>query len=126
LSRSYTSKKDGNVRRQRLERRKRTVEKKIKRILYKERSMREYVVEYLGTVFFLYVVVVTQNAFAIGAALALCIYLGGAISGGNFNPASTLLMVLTGKEPSHVLAPYIIAQLAAVFTVHQIYKRLKK
>ena len=88
--------------------------------------MRQYVVEYLGTVFFLYVVVVTQNAFAIGAALAMCIYLGGAISGGNFNPAVTLLMVLAGKEPASILAPYVIAQLAAAFTVHQIYKRIKK
>jgi aquaporin Z len=88
--------------------------------------MREYIVEYLGTVFFLYVVVVTQNPFAIGAALAMVIYLGGPISGGHYNPAITLVKVLTGDEPSSVLAPYIIAQLAAVFTVYQIHKRLKK
>ena len=87
--------------------------------------MREYIVEYLGTVFFLYVVVVTQNPFAIGAALAMAIYLGGPISGGNYNPAITLVKILTGSEPSSVLAPYIIAQLAAVFTVYQIHKRLK-
>jgi glycerol uptake facilitator-like aquaporin len=88
--------------------------------------MREYIVEYLGTVFFLYVVVVTQNPFAIGAALAMVMYLGGPISGGNYNPLVTLVRVLTGSEPSSVLAPYIIAQLAAVFTVYQIHKRLKK
>jgi aquaporin Z len=88
--------------------------------------MREYVVEYLGTVFFLYVIIVTGNAFAIGAALAMAIYLGGPISGGHFNPAVTFLMVLTGKESPSILAPYLIAQLLGAFTVYQIYKRLNK
>jgi aquaporin Z len=88
--------------------------------------MREYIVEYLGTVFFLYVVIVTGNAFAIGAALAMAIYLGGPISGGHFNPAVTFLMVLAGKAPINVLAPYLIAQLFAALTVWQIHKRLQK
>ena len=88
--------------------------------------MREYIVEYLGTVFFLYVIIVTGNAFAIGAALAMAIYLGGPISGGHFNPAVTFLMVLAGKAPMKVLAPYLIAQLFAALTVWQIHKRLKK
>jgi len=87
--------------------------------------MREYIVEYLGTVFFLYVVITTQNALAIGAALAMCIYLGSSISGGNFNPAVTLLLVLSGKESVDVLAPYIIAQIAAAITVYQIHKRVQ-
>ena len=88
--------------------------------------MREYIVEYLGTVFFLYVIIVTGNAFAIGAALAMAIYLGGPISGGHFNPAVTFLMVLAGKAPMNVLAPYLIAQLFAALTVWQIHKRLQK
>ena len=88
--------------------------------------MREYIVEYSGTVFFLYVVIVTGNAFAIGAALAMAIYLGGPISGGHFNPAVTFLMVLAGKAPMNVLAPYLIAQLFAALTVWQIHKRLQK
>ena len=88
--------------------------------------MREYIVEYLGTVFFLYVIIVTGNAFAIGAALAMAIYLGGPISGGHFNPAVSFLMVLAGKAPMNVLAPYLIAQLFGALTVWQIHKRLKK
>jgi aquaporin Z len=88
--------------------------------------MREYVVEYLGTVFILYVIVVSGNPFAIGAAYAMAIYLGGPISGGHFNPAVTFLKVLSGKESATVLAPYIIAQLLAAFTVYQLYKRLNK
>jgi len=89
--------------------------------------MQAYLVEYLGTVFFLYVIIVSGgNAAVIGAALALAVYLGGAISGGNFNPAVTLLMVLAGKQPAATAAPYIVAQLLAALTVQQLYTRLKR
>ena len=88
--------------------------------------MREYIVEYLGTVFFLYVVVVTQNSLAIGAALAMALYVSASISNGGFNPAGTLVTALIGKLPMSELAPYVVAQLAAAVTVQQIYKRLHK
>ena len=42
--------------------------------------------------FFLYVIMATGNALAIGAALTLVILVGGAISGGNFNPAVSVMM----------------------------------
>ena len=87
--------------------------------------MKEYVVEYLGTVFFLYVIIATGNPLAIGAALALSIYLGGPISGGNFNPAVTILMVLAKKQPMSSLMPYLIAQVAGALTVLELYKRTK-
>ncbi len=87
--------------------------------------MQEYIVEFLGTVFFLYVIIATGHPLAIGAALAISIYLGGPISGGNFNPAVTVLMALTGKQPMETVAPYIIAQLLGALTVQQIYTRLK-
>jgi glycerol uptake facilitator-like aquaporin len=88
--------------------------------------MREYVVEYLGTVFFLYVIIVTGNPLAAGAALVMCIYLGGPLSGGYYNPAVTVLMVLAGKLPPSKVAPYLIAQILGACTVFLIYKRLKK
>ena len=89
--------------------------------------MREYIVEYLGTVFFLYVFLVTESAFApliVGAAVALSMFLGGPISGANYNPAVTIMMALTKKQSMDTIAPYIIAQLAAAFTVVEMYKRL--
>jgi aquaporin Z len=88
--------------------------------------MREYVVEYLGTVFFLYVIIVTGNPLAIAAALAMAIYLGGPISGGHYNPAVTVMMVMAGKLQASKIAPYLIAQLLAAVTVYLIHKRLKK
>jgi len=90
--------------------------------------MQEFIVEYLGSVFFLYVVISTSGAIAplaIGAALALSIYLGGPISGGNFNPAVTVMQALAKKQPMRLVAPYLIAQLAAAFTVVELYKRFK-
>lgn len=87
--------------------------------------MREYVIEYLGSVFFIYVTVVTQNAFAIGAALALAVYISTNLAGGGFNPAVLLTHVLVGETPVSTLWGYLIAQLAAALTVHQIYKRVQ-
>lgn len=89
--------------------------------------MKEYIVEYLGTVFFLYVYLVSDPRYApiaIGSALAFSIYMGGPISGGNFNPAVTVMLALSKKQPINTIAPYIIAQLAAAFTVVEIYKRI--
>jgi glycerol uptake facilitator-like aquaporin len=88
--------------------------------------MREYIVEYLGAVFFFYVCVITSNALAIGAALALALYVSQSISSGGFNPAFTLVKWLKGSIPVSAVPGYLIAQLAAVVTVYQIYKRLKK
>jgi aquaporin Z len=87
--------------------------------------MKELVIEYVGTVFFLFVIIVTGNPLAIGAALALAAYLGGPISGGNYNPAVTLLMVMAGKQKMDTLFTYMIAQFLGAFTVLQLYKRLK-
>jgi aquaporin Z len=87
--------------------------------------MQDLVIEYIGTVFFLYVIIATGNPLAIGAALALAIYVGGAISGGNFNPAVTVLMVIAGKQKISNLIPYVLVQVLAAFTVLELYKRSK-
>jgi len=87
--------------------------------------MQELVIEYVGTVFFLYVIIATGNPLAIGAALALAAYIGGPISGGNYNPAVTLLMTLSGKQKMALLVPYIVVQVLAALTVMEIYKRVR-
>ena len=87
--------------------------------------MQDLVIEYIGTVFFLFVIITTGNPLAIGASLALAIYIGQNISGGNFNPATTVLMVLAGKQKMESLVPYIIVQILAAVTVLELYKRTK-
>jgi len=86
--------------------------------------MKAVLVEFVGTIFFLYVILATGHFAAIGAALAIAIYLGGKISGGNFNPAVTIMMVFAKKQKTETLLPYIAAQIAGGLVAYQIYKRM--
>jgi aquaporin Z len=86
--------------------------------------MYKYAVEFFGTIILLFIIIATENPLAIGAALSIIVYFGGPISGGDYNPAVTLLMVLSGKLPREELIPYIIAQVAAAIVVSVIYQRV--
>ena len=87
--------------------------------------MNKYLVEFLGTLFFLYVILATGNALAIGAALTFVILVGGAISGGNFNPAVSIMMAAAGKLPANDVIPYILAQVAGGLVALELFKRVK-
>ncbi len=81
--------------------------------------MKKYIVEFLGTMFLMFIILATGNYLAIGAALALAVVLGGAISGGAFNPAVAVALMYTGKLPTKDLVPYVVAQIAgALVAVH--------
>tara|TARA_A100001015_G_scaffold311205_1_gene413996 strand:- start:538 stop:798 length:261 start_codon:yes stop_codon:yes gene_type:complete len=86
--------------------------------------MQKYLVEFLGTLFFIYVILATGDALAIGAALALAIIVGSPISGSNYNPAVTLMMYSAGKLPQKDVMPYIVAQIAGALAAYQLYKRI--
>jgi aquaporin Z len=85
--------------------------------------MKKYLVEFVGTFFFLYVIISTGNPIAIGSALALAAFLGGKISGGNFNPAVTIMMAAAKKMPTSDVLPYIMAQIAGGLLALEMYKR---
>ena len=87
--------------------------------------MNKYLVEFLGTMFFLYVILATGSAIPIGLALAVAIMVGGKISGGNDNPAVSIMMVAAGKLPKSDLVPYIIAQISGGLVALELYKRVK-
>lgn len=87
--------------------------------------MNKYLVEFVGTLFFLYVIIATGNAFAIGAALTIAIMVGGKISGGHFNPAVTIMMTAAKKMSSKDTIPYILAQVAGGLAAFELYKRVK-
>jgi aquaporin Z len=86
--------------------------------------MKAVLVEFVGTFVFLYVILATGNFLAIGAALALCIFLGGKISGGNFNPAVTVMMVAAKKQHMGTLFPYIAAQVLGGLAALALYQRV--
>ena len=81
------------------------------------------VVEFLGTVFFLYVILAVGHPLAIGLALALAIMVGGKISGGHFNPAVSVMMVGANKLKMNEAAPYILAQVAGGLVALELHKK---
>ena len=78
--------------------------------------MLKYFVEFVGTFFFISVILIAANAnikwvaFPIGFALAMVIYWGGSISGGHFNPAVSTVFFMNNKLSSSNYVLYIICQ----------------
>lgn len=85
--------------------------------------MNKYFVEFLGTAFFVYVILAIREPFAIGLALALAIMLGARTSGGNYNPAVSVVMAAAGKLPMSDLLPYVVAQVSGGLVALELYKR---
>ena len=87
-------------------------------------KMNKYFVEFVGTLFFLYVIMATGKPLAIGAALVVAILLGGPISGGHFNPAVTVMMAAAKKLSMNDVLPYVLAQVAGGLVAFELYKRV--
>lgn len=84
--------------------------------------MNKYLVEFLGTLFLVFVIFSTNNYLAIGAALAVAIVLGGGISGGAFNPAVSIALMYAGKISRSDLIPYIVAEIAGALAGYELFK----
>ena len=87
--------------------------------------MKKLLAEFLGTMFFLYVILATGDAVAIGLALMAVIFILGKQSGGHFNPAVSVMMAAAGKLNMKDLAPYVVAQVAGGLAALELYKRVK-
>jgi aquaporin Z len=87
--------------------------------------MNKYLVEFIGTAFFAYVILATGNPLAIGASLALIILLGASISGGHFNPAISIIMASLNKISVYDLIPYILSQVFGALVALEIFKRYR-
>ena len=82
--------------------------------------MNKYIAEFIGTFFLVLTIgctVIGAGAaviapLAIGAALMVMVFAGGHISGGHYNPAVTLGVLIRGKVKATDAVPYIIAQIA--------------
>ena len=95
------------------------------KIIFDNIIMNKYLVEFLGTLFFLYVILATGQPLAIGLALTVAIMVGGKVSGGNFNPAVSVMMAAAGKLSMKDLFPYVVAQVAGGLAALELSRRVK-
>ena len=90
-----------------------------------QKYLQKYLAEFIGTLVFVSVILVTGNPWAIGAALALVIWVTASISGGHMNPAVSLVMASSGKLAMTDTLPYIIAQISGGMLALAIFKKWK-
>src|ERR1700747_2517310 len=82
--------------------------------------MNKYIAEFIGTFFLVLTIGCTVIGagtgviapLAIGAALMVMVFAGGHISGGHYNPAVTLGVLIRGKVNGVDVVPYMVTQLA--------------
>ena len=83
--------------------------------------MNKYIAEFIGTFFLVLTIGCTGIGagagviapLAIGAALMVMVFAGGHISGGHYNPAVTLGVLIRGKVNAADVVPYMLAQFVA-------------
>jgi len=85
--------------------------------------LNKYLVEFLGTMFLVFVIFATGHYLAIGGALAIIAFLGGPISGGSFNPAVTLALYNSCKLMKSDILPYIIVEILGALAGFEAYKK---
>jgi glycerol uptake facilitator-like aquaporin len=87
--------------------------------------LNKYLVEFLGSIFFVYVVLATGNPLAIGAAFAIAVLMTKNISGGFINPMITITMAAAGQITNVEILPYCIAQILGGLVALELYKRIR-
>lgn len=78
-------------------------------------NINKYVVEAVGTFFFLSIILQTLNDSNVGPhsvaiGLLAAIYFGASVSGAHFNPAVSFVMFLENKLTLGLLVAYVISQ----------------
>ena len=73
--------------------------------------MKNYSIEFIGTFFLVLTIAFTGNPLAIGAILAVLVYMGGPISGAHYNPAVTTSMLIAKKITAMNALIYIFFQI---------------
>jgi aquaporin Z len=95
--------------------------------------MNKYMVEFIGAFFLIFVIgmtVIDPGAgdlapLAIGSALMVMVYAGGYISGGHYNPAVTLAVLLRGRIETITALVYMVVQIVAAVVAGLVVLYLK-
>lgn len=97
--------------------------------------MMKYVAEFLGTFFFLSVILAAtaKNALApaltpimIVIGLLAAIVIAGPLSGANLNPAVSVMMAMNKSLPTADLLPYVGSQLLAAIAAKTVFDMMNK
>lgn len=84
-------------------------------------KVKKYIIEFIGTFFLVLVIALTGNPLAIGVGLAALVYMGGYISGAQYNPAVTLGLLLSKKITSDIAISYMLVQFLASIIASAVY-----
>jgi aquaporin Z len=95
--------------------------------------MNKYITEFIGTFFLVLTIGLSvlggtpMAPLAIGASLMVMVYMGGHVSGGHYNPAVSLAVLLRGKLQRRDVVPYmamqVVGALAAAAIVYVVLGR---
>ena len=85
-----------------------------------------YLIEFIGTFFFLSVILVTGSPIPIVVALLAVIYLGGNVSGGHYNPAVSYMFWLSGGSSLSKTIAYIGSQYLGATAAFYFYDKIIK
>lgn len=83
---------------------------------------KRYVMEFLGTFFLTTAIVFTRDPLAIGLMLVALVYIGGHVSGANYNPALSLAAYLRGRLSQKDLLAYWGSQFLGACVAVWMYK----
>jgi len=83
--------------------------------------MKQYLMEFIGTMFWVLAVGFSGNPIAIGVMVMVMVYMGEHISGAHYNPAVTLAVWIRGKIKSKNVAGYMIFQVLGAFAAALIF-----
>jgi glycerol uptake facilitator-like aquaporin len=85
----------------------------------------QYLVELVGTFIFLSVIIITGNPLAIGLTLAAMAWFGGKVSGGHFNPAVNVMMLMDKQMTMGEFVGQTLAQLLGAVLAFLYYKEVQ-
>ena len=84
--------------------------------------MKKYLTEFIGTMFLVLIIGLTQNPLAIGFGLTVLVYMGAHISGAHYNPVVSLAMFINKEIRGVDFFKYITAQiLGATFAAYLVF-----
>ena len=84
--------------------------------------MNKYVIEFIGSFFLVLTIGLSSNPIAIGFVLAALVYMGGHISGANYNPAVSLGIFMRKKLSAKDLVMYWVFQITGAILAALVYR----